>query len=113
MSPDIKNTHSLEKLKASGIKIRLINEEENVQMAELAKKSFYRPKYRNALKIITKLHMQEYYLTYPDCSVKDMLSEMVKGYNPYLPSEILLEMTKFILEEWESMKSINKELAVA
>jgi hypothetical protein len=113
MNNEIKNTLILDNLQASGIKIRLMTEEENVQMAKLAKKAYHRPQYRNALKIITKLHLQEYYLKHPDCSVKDMLSEMIKGYSPSLPSDILLDMAKVILEEWESLKTSTKELALA
>jgi hypothetical protein len=107
MNNEINNTLILDNLQASGIKIRLMTEEENVQMAKLAKKAYHRPQYRNALKVITKLHLQEYYLKHPDCSVKDMLSEMIKGYSPSLPSDILLEMTQFILAEWKEIGNLN------
>jgi hypothetical protein len=113
MNNDIKNIISLEKLQASGIKIRLMTEEENVQMAELAKKSFYRPKYLSGLKFLTQYDVREYHETHPEAPAKDVLSEMMKTYNPDLPSDILLDMAKVILEEWESLKTSTKELALA
>jgi hypothetical protein len=87
--------------------------EESTQMAIIAQKSLYKEKYRHALKSLSKMKIYEYYGTNPDWSAKDILLNVMKEYNPNLPSVVLIEMTQFILNEWESIKSSKKELILA
>ena len=90
-----------------------MTDEECTQMAIVAQKSLLKDKYRHALKSLSKMKIYEYYETNPDWSAKDILLNVMKEYNPNLPSVVLLEMTQFILNEWETIKSSKNEMVLA
>ena len=87
------------------IPYRCMTEAESQQMTVLANKSFFKEKYRHALKVSTKLDLLLLSQTYPEWTTKDVLSTLIKSYDPQLPSSILLEMTQFILAEWEILQT--------
>jgi hypothetical protein len=74
---------------------------------------FYRKKYRLALQIYAIVEINEYTKTQPTWAAKDILAAIVKDYDPQLPSDILLEMTQFILQEWEKVQLSKKHTALA
>ena len=74
---------------------------------------FYRKKYRLALKLYATLDIQAYAKTQPNWAAKDVLAAIVKDYDPQLPSNILLEMTQFILEEWEKNQMTKQDFVPA
>ena len=90
---------------------RYMTEAESQQMTLLAKKSFFKEKYRHALKVSTKIDLLLLNQTYPEWTAKDVLSSLVKSYDPQLPTLILLEMTQFILAEWEILQTTKSPLA--
>lgn len=73
---------------------------------------FYRKKYRLALKLYATLDIQAYAKTQPNWAAKDVLAAIIKDYDPQLPSNILLEMTQFILEEWEKKQSTKNAFSL-
>ena len=87
-------------------------DEEQAQMAIIAQKSLYKDKYRHALKSLSKLKIHEYYETNPNWSAKDILLNVMKEYNPNLPSIVLIEMTQFILNEWESIQASKNDMVL-
>jgi hypothetical protein len=107
------NNTELEKPDIDGIPYRYMTAEEEAELDIITQDSFYKPKYRNGLKIMTKLDVQEYYRAHPDCKAKDLLSDMMKEYNPEIPTPILLEMAQVILEEWERLTASKKDLVLA
>ena len=84
---------------------RYMTEAESQQMTVLANRSFFKEKYRHALKISTKFDLLLLNQTHPEWTIKDVLSTLIKSYDPQLPSSILLEMTQFILAEWEILQT--------
>lgn len=114
MNKDIKaKTLDLEKLRAEGISIRYMTEEEEAQTAIITRNSVYKPKYRKSLKNSTKLDVHEYYNQHPEAGAKDVLSDMIKEYSSLLPPIILLEVAQVILEEWELIQASKKQLVLA
>lgn len=113
MKNDSLNTHPTIDTKHEGIPYRYMTREESAKMADMAKKSFYKPKYRQALKVTTQLDVREYYQAHPQAHAKDVLIEMMKRYSPAIPSDILLDMTQVILSEWEVIRAAQNELALA
>jgi hypothetical protein len=106
-------TIALEIPNTEDISFKYMTPEEEARVDEITKNSFYRPKYLSGLKFLTQYDVREYHETHPEAPAKDVLSEMMKTYNPDLPSDILLDMAKVILEEWESLKTSKKELVLA
>jgi hypothetical protein len=90
-----------------------MTDEESAQMAIIAQKSLQKDKYRQALKSLSKMKIHEYYEVNPDWSAKDILLNVMKEYNPNLPSVVLLEMTQFILNEWESIQASKNNMVLA
>ena len=106
-------TIALEIPNLEGIPFRYMTPEEEARIDEITKNSFYKPKYRHALKVITQLDVQEYFKACPDAHAKDVLGDIMKTYNPDIPSDILLDVAQIILAEWESLKTSEKGLALA
>jgi hypothetical protein len=97
---NISDTTFEEQLKSIGASP--MTEEDIVQTDRLFKNAFFKEKYRKGLKSLTQNDMKQLKNEHPNWQLKDMLSAIVKGYNPELPSAILREMTQFIISEWES-----------
>jgi hypothetical protein len=91
--------------------IKPMTEKQFLQMATLSQKSFFKEKYRHGLKILTQMDMEKYLQEHPDWRLKDVLAAILKNYNPELPAIILLEMTQFIIAEWEKTH-VNETKAV-
>jgi hypothetical protein len=88
-----------------------MTESENEESKIMSKKAFFKDKYRRSLEIATKIEIQKLAKQHPDWSTKDVLVYIIKDYSPELPSQILVEMTQFITNEWDIVKT--KLLAVA
>ena len=103
MSPKIlihmKNKEEL--IHSKKVFIKPMTEGELLQMATLSQKTYYKEKYRHGLKILTLMDMENYIQEHPEWQLKDILAAILKNYNPELPAAILLEMTQFIIVEWE------------
>ena len=74
---------------------------------------FYKKKYRLALQMYAIVDINEYAKTQPTWVAKDILAAIIKDYDPQLPSNILLEMTQFILREWDKVQISKKQIAIA
>ena len=92
-------------MKKEDIKVKKMTEVEEKQSAIISQKILLSEKYRHALKLVTKMDIQELAKKHPDWCSKDVLVYIVKAYNQDLPSEILVEMTAFITNEWDSIKA--------
>ena len=113
MTIEDKNKVLLENAKAMSIPLRLMTAAEKTKVADMAKKSFYKPKYLQALKVTTQLDVREYCQIHEDASAKDVLIEIMKTYSPSIPPDILLDMAQVILSEWKAMQTTHNKLVVA
>lgn len=86
-----------------------MTEEELLQMAVLSQKSFFKEKYRHGLKVLTLMDIHRLQQDHPDWRLKDVLAAILKNYNPELPAVILLEMSQFIIAEWEKADLIQHD----
>lgn len=87
-----------------------MTKEEILQTEAVLKNAFFKEKYRTGLKNLVKSDMKLFKKQYPEWQLKDVLVAVIKDFNPELPSPILLEMTQFIISEWENTR--QKKLAV-
>ncbi len=78
-----------------------MSDTEEIAANALLKNSFFKEKYRKSLKTLTKVEMRQLQKVHPEWQLKDVLSALFNDFNPELPSSILLEMTQFIIVEWE------------
>ena len=78
-----------------------MTESDILETASFSKTAFFKEKYRKGLKTLTKYEMRQFRKEHPDGQLKDVLVALIKDYNPELPPSILLEMTQFIIAEWE------------
>ena len=78
-----------------------MTEAEMVETKAILKNSFFKEKYRNSIKSLTKVKMKSLKMQYPEWQLKDVLIAIIKDYTPELPIPILLEMIQFIITEWE------------
>jgi predicted metal-dependent hydrolase len=86
-----------------------MTEAEMIETRAILKNSFYKEKYRNGLKSLTKGKMKRLEMEYPELELKDMLIAIIKDYTPKLPTPILLEMIQFIIAEWEHSHAHQEE----
>ena len=93
--------------------IREMSDAEKAEMAIITRNSYLKEKFRMSLKFYTKRKIQECADIHADWRAKEVLVEIMKGYNPELPPVVLLEMTQFILEEWEKNQMTKKDLVPA
>lgn len=89
---------------------RYMTDAEKAQSALLSEKSFFKEKYRHALKMTTKMKIEEYAQIHPEWTIKDVLIAIITGYNSQLPSQVILEMIQFIVIEWEKILTTKNEL---
>ena len=107
---DMKNKKELvAELQSDKVYFKPMTEEELLQMATLSQKSFFKEKYRHGLKVLTTMDMQRLQHEHPDWRLKDVLAAILKNYNPELPAALLLEMTQFIIAEWEKAHLIQHD----
>lgn len=78
-----------------------MTETEMMKTNTVLKNSFFKDKYRNSLKTLTKSEMKRLEKQYPEWHLKDILIAILKDYNSELPTSIWLEMTQYIISEWE------------
>ncbi len=81
--------------------------------AEVQRQALLTEKYRKGLKFLTRLKIKKLHKTHPEWHLNDLLAAVVKGYNPELPAVVMLEMTQFIIEEWEKTKQPDPEAVLA
>ncbi len=86
-----------------------MTEAEIIETNAATKNSFYKEKYRNGLKTLTRVDMRSLKLEHPEWQLKDVLIETIKDYTPELPTPILLEMIQFIIAEWEQKYAYQEE----
>ncbi|MEK7255989.1 MAG: hypothetical protein AAB316_14655 [Bacteroidota bacterium] len=98
---------------------RLMSPEEAARAKSSSKQIILSKKYRNGLKSVVGIHLYKLHLTHPDMPLSLVIATMLQDINPELPAEVLLEITAFIIEEWEKIKQedpsfkIEEELALA
>jgi hypothetical protein len=78
-----------------------MTETDILETETFSKMAFLKEKYRKGLKTLTKYEMRQFVKQHPEGQLKDVLVALIKDYNPELPPSILLEMTQFIISEWE------------
>jgi hypothetical protein len=98
---------------SEGSVIREMTEAEKAETAIITRNSYLKEKFRMSLKFYTKRKIQEYADIHADWRAKEVLVEIMKGYNPELQPVVLLEMTQFILDEWEKKQTHKSELTLA
>jgi hypothetical protein len=79
-----------------------MTEEDILQTDVLFENAFFKEKYRKGLKTLTLNDMSQLKKQHPNWQLTDILSAIIKDYNPELPPSILREMTQFIISEWEN-----------
>lgn len=75
-------------------------------------KSFRKEKFRRALKSHSQTRVYEFYKTNPEWGAKDILINVMMGYNPDLPSDVVLEIAEYILQQWDILQASKKEMAL-
>lgn len=100
---DVEKQHAL-------IGLSPMTEADILETAAFSQTAFFREKYRRGLKTLTKYEMRQFRKEHPDGQLKDVLVALIKDYNPELPPSILLEMTQFIVAEWERTHQIEAVL---
>jgi hypothetical protein len=98
---------------SEGNVIREMTEAEKAEMAIITRNSYLKEKFRMSLKFYTRRKIQEYAAIHAEWRAKEVLVDIMKGYNPELPPVVLLEMTQYILEEWEKIQARKNELVLA
>jgi hypothetical protein len=91
---------------------RFMTEEEQAKYAIDPAKSFRKEKFRRGLKSYSQTRVYEFYKTNPEWGAKDILINVMMGYNPDLPSDVVLEIAQYILQQWELLKASKKELTL-
>lgn len=69
--------------------------------AAIRSKPFRTKKFRLALEFASLRHFHQIVSEHPDWPLKDVLSDILKGFNPEIPPDMILEMTQLIIREWE------------
>ena len=77
--------------------------EELEKAKALKEKSWYKEKYLNSLKTVTRTRLKKQIREFPERELKDHLSLLLGKMPAEAPSKLLLLVTKFIIEEWEKM----------
>jgi hypothetical protein len=108
-----KSIQLLEKAKELGIPLRLMTEEEIAEKSKSTQNPFFKKKLHIALKVATEMSVHKLADEHPDWHAKDVLAEIIKGYNPEIPSVLLLEMAQLILDKWEKIQAKNKAMQLA
>ncbi len=97
--------------KATMLGGRFLTKEEDLQLPANRKNAYLKEKYRKSLKTVTRFRIKDLLDEHPEWPLKAILVAILDGYNPALPPEVLLEMTRFIIAEWQ--KQPQPELAMA
>jgi hypothetical protein len=88
----------------------LVQFKNNVETIEVRQKRYLTKKYRLALKLSALLDLQELAETHPEWGAKDVLFDIMKDYYSDFPAELVLEMSHYIVTEWEKIQASKKEL---
>jgi hypothetical protein len=107
---EMKKENEISELSYESIGASPMTEADIIQTDALLKNAFFKDKYRNSLKSLAKSEMNLLKKQYPKWQLKDVLIAIIKDYNSELPPSIFLEMTQFIISEWE--RTHQEELAV-
>lgn len=67
----------------------------------LRDKSWFKEKYLNSLRTVTRTRMEKLLREQAGYAFKDLLSDLLGEMPPEAPPQLLLIMTRFIIEEWE------------
>jgi hypothetical protein len=94
------------------IPVRNMTEEEKARIEIITKNSYRKEKFRRGLKSYSQMRVYEFYKTNPEWGAKDILINVMMGYNPDLPSDVVLEIAEYILQQWEVLQTSKKELAL-
>ncbi len=92
---------------------RIMTEEEKSAFPIDRIKSYRKEKFRRGLKSHSQSRVYEFYKTNPEWGAKDILLNVMEGYNPELPADVVLEIAEYIIMEWEKIKASKKELVLA
>jgi hypothetical protein len=96
--------------KPENLNVRLMTDEERTQMAMFDSKKYNRKKYKMALQFGAKMKLYELSITHPKWGAKDVLIDIMKDYYSDFPAELVLEMSHYIVTEWEKIQVSKKEL---
>ena len=66
----------------------------------LREKSWFKEKYLNSLRTATRTHMKKLLREQPGIAFKDLLATLLGEMPPEAPPQLMLIMTRFIIEEW-------------
>ena len=72
----------------------------------LREKSWFKEKYLNSLRTATLTHMKKWLREQPGIAFKDLLASLLGEMPPEAPPQLLLIMTRFIIEEWDKTETV-------
>jgi hypothetical protein len=90
-----------------------MTEAEKAETAIITRNSYLKDKFRQSLKSFTRRKIYECVNMHAEWTAKEVLVDIMQCYNPKLPPIVLLEMTQYILEEWEKIQAKNKTMQLA
>ena len=74
------------------------------ERGEIKKKVLSSKKYLKASELAAQIEMNRLRDEHPNWELKDVLSVILKDFPPEIPSQLLLQLTQFIVEEWEKIE---------
>jgi hypothetical protein len=90
-----------------------MTEAEKAETAIITRNSYLKEQFRHSLKFFTRRKIYECVNLHSEWTAKEVLVDIMQCYNPKLPPVVLLEMTQYILEEWEKIQAKNKAMQLA
>ena len=69
-------------------------------------------KHRKALKGVALVSLLDTRGKHPEWNLNDALADLVKGFNPDMPPQFLLEFTQHIIQHWVALEE-KKAVAIA
>lgn len=109
----LENTSSeIEVLTAENIHNYSKEEQEFFDMFQKKGKAmFLTPKYYDGLFAIKKRELKKMVQNNPEVSLVKVVTTLLGSLPDFIPSEKILELTKFIIESWEAMQEEEKVVA--
>lgn len=80
---------------------RPMTAEEEKAVKKAFSKLPYTAKFKKSLEFTTLLHLDELRLAHPEWELTKVLGTILQNLPKETPAALLLEMTKFIIAEWE------------
>jgi hypothetical protein len=93
--------------KAPTINGRPMTAKEKAEVKTALTKLPYTAKHKKSLEFSTLLLLEELRLANPTWELNQVLGSILQGYPQETPAALLLDMTKFIIAEWERKEELE------